>query len=913
MLLVPEYIRILKSYSTLARLRNKMSDYYGVINCFVELEGLNIRYQMSLSDQVTLLNIVRHAYQMIGNQEKADELERIIEEVLKEKAEESLPPEIAFHPTVLRYNSDEYHALLRYFNDTLSAFHQTPSEDARSHLFCSIVYYAIGEVKQAKDALNKVLTLTQEGESYWLRATACGILGNLRYQMSEYTGALDEYAQAEKLAEQFSNSKKFLAKIYGNMGNAYYNLNLYQEAIQQYKAMVDIAKGENEHELQIKARIAIGNCHYGMGNFDDALANYTMAIENLSNDPEHNELLAIINVNIGNVYYKQKEYKQALDYQKLAHQSVTQDENLKVWAISKLNMGELELLLGNNEKAIEYCEDALKAIADKPLLESKWRAYYYLGKAYEAKGIEDTAVEEYEKAIQIIEDIRAVITEDTQKASFIANKMDVYERMISLLFNRGEFAKALYYCERAKARAFLDLLGGAEIGGQKKLEVTTQQLIREQHRASIQVSNFQSEGALKLSELDKFYPTDESTTLVERLSKVVQEQQQIATSLRLANPEEAFMRNITPLNAEQIQALLPEDTVILEYYLGKEIALAFAITQNRVVSKILPLNSVQITRRVERFRQRVNTSLNTLQFQSFQEVSSDLYKGLIAPVESELEGKTRICIVPHGILHHLPFSALIVTPDNREDIEFSPPEFLIQKYMLFYSPSASVLQYACNKNPHQMESILAFGNPKYPEGWQTLKESEAEAEEIAKQFNREPLIGEEAKEQIAKRDSSNVDVLHFATHGVLNQQFPLESKILLSKGDEEDGNLTVAEVFNLDLHAYLVALSACETGKAQSYISKGKFPAGDDLVGLSRAFIYAGTPSVIATLWQVNDKSTRLLMEQFYKELKDMKPSERDKAKALQNAQIALLHSVEGSQYRHPFFWAPFILVGDWR
>jgi len=303
----------------------------------------------------------------------------------------------------------------------------------------------------------------------------------------------------------------------------------------------------------------------------------------------------------------------------------------------------------------------------------------------------------------------------------------------------------------------------------------------------------------------------------------------------------------------------------------------------------------------------------------FNEAAGVLYKQLIEPLVPHIKGKELI-IVPHDVLHYLPFHAL-VGPDGR---------YLIEKYPVYYLSSASLLQFVQEKRKAGGEKVLAFGNPDLGDPEKNLEYAELEAEEVKAVYPESTVyVKKEASEEKSKSLSPKYDVLHFATHAQLNEDDPLSSAILLVKGGKEDGRLEVREIFGMDLKANLVVLSGCDT-------ALGKLSTGDELVGLTRAFIYAGTPSVVASLWSVDDSSTAQLMASFYRNLKTM-----SKAEALRQAQLELIRgegrsdlyakrgvggigklgetpeAQPGSQgssslsTSHPYFWAPFILVGD--
>src|SRR5262249_22548388 len=305
--------------------------------------------------------------------------------------------------------------------------------------------------------------------------------------------------------------------------------------------------------------------------------------------------------------------------------------------------------------------------------------------------------------------------------------------------------------------------------------------------------------------------------------------------------------------------------------------------------------------------------------EKFNESSTFLYQELIQPILPYASGKELI-IVPHDVLHYLPFHALR-SPDGR---------YLIEKYPVYYLSSASLLQFVTEKRKTGGEKVLAFGNPDLGDPEKNLEYAEVEAEEEKAAYQESSVyIRKEATEEKSKTLTANRDIIHFATHAELNEDDPLSSAVLLAKGGKEDGRLEVREIFGMDLKANLVVLSGCDT-------ALGKLSTGDELVGLTRAFIYAGSPSVVASLWSVDDSSTARLMASFYRNLKTM-----SKVEALRQAQLELIRGEGRSDLlarrgvggigklgeisksesapqdpasiftSHPYFWAPFILVGD--
>ena len=284
-------------------------------------------------------------------------------------------------------------------------------------------------------------------------------------------------------------------------------------------------------------------------------------------------------------------------------------------------------------------------------------------------------------------------------------------------------------------------------------------------------------------------------------------------------------------------------------------------------------------------------------------LSRELYETLIGPASKELKNIRALCIVPDGLLWTLPFQALTSTRGS----------YLVQEYALHYAPSLSVLVEMNSRStkPDVAGSLVAFGNPvigrdeKLNQDLCPLPEAEAEVAAVATTVRspaKKIFIGREAQEKTFKALAPEYSTIHLATHGVLDNRDPLYSHLLLTKteGDvENDGWLEAREIMNLRLNAELAVLSACETGN-------GRISPGEGVIGMSWAFLVAGTRSMLVSQWRVNSASTAQLMKNFYQVLAK-RPNTIDKAEALRQASLRLL---KDPRYRHPFYWAGFALVG---
>jgi CHAT domain-containing protein len=337
------------------------------------------------------------------------------------------------------------------------------------------------------------------------------------------------------------------------------------------------------------------------------------------------------------------------------------------------------------------------------------------------------------------------------------------------------------------------------------------------------------------------------------------------------------------LGLEDVQDKLDEHVTLLSYFVLKDRMLVFLVTR-------LDFEVIEIDVSVENLGNRISylyQILSLRQPDAARQAAEDLYELVITPLAAFLH-TPQLAIVPHGLLHYLPFAALR-DPDTEQ--------YLTEQYTLVNLPSASALPFikqnavGCN-----LTSPLVLGNPTGDADLPSLRFAEQEARAIAAVYDVEPILGVAATEGIVREHVAEAGILHLAAHGGYNPFNPLFSTIFLAPDENYDGRLEVHEVYSLNLkHTDLVVLSACQT-------QLGELSAGDELVGLTRAFFFAGTPTVIASLWRVDDEATAILMERFYRHLQ----AGLGKAAALRQAQLDML-----VDYPDPYYWAGFVLSGD--
>lgn len=484
-------------------------------------------------------------------------------------------------------------------------------------------------------------------------------------------------------------------------------------------------------------------------------------------------------------------------------------------------------------------------------------ALFERGQIAEREGQRKEAIDYYRRAIEVIERQRSSINTEASRIGFVGDKQQVYHRLVAALIAEGQAAQAFEYVERAKARALVDLLAS-------KQDFATPSAAPQQ--VAMLVKDWDQ------VEEDSRVPVRSSEESSRRSARGVQ----VRANLQAASPELASLVMVTETASSAIQALLAPDETLLEYYYQGDDLYAFVVTRGTV--KGVKLNGANLAQEVEAFRK----ALQDPKSGDVGALSRNLHGRLIQSVATQVTTK-HVLIVGHGALHYLPFTAL---SDGAG--------YLVDQYSLRLLPSASVLQFLKGRQAQQGGSLLAFGNPDLGDAQYDLKFAQDEVQAIAKTFPQaKVLVRQEATKGAFKSLGPQFSYLHLATHGKFDPDAPLKSGLLLAKDAQEDGFLSLGDLYSLRLNADLVILSACETGL-------GKISNGDDVVGLTRGFLYAGSSSIVASLWEVDDRATSLLMTEFYANLK-----KGDKREALRQAQLTTK-----KQYPHPFYWAAFQLTG---
>lgn len=547
-----------------------------------------------------------------------------------------------------------------------------------------------------------------------------------------------------------------------------------------------------------------------------------------------------------------------------------------------LVLGDAARAEGRAAEALHHYDaaQALPGIADVPDL--GWRLHFGRGRAAEALKRSEDALREYLAAVEIIERTRRQLTSDRARTGYLDDKREVYGALVRLLLRLNRPAEAFRVAERLRAEGYLELVTrSAALSGAGPGSVPPDLLARIRHlQQSIEQELRQSGSDQRGGVL---------TTYREELRLAEADWARAVGALTSRSPWARALTADVPSAAAVQRRLAPHDALV-QFVVDADETVAFVLRRDAIHATILPVGARALRTRVELLRGLLAQTATD----EWQVPATRLNAELIDPLRRNgwLDGVGRLYFVPHAELNYLPFAVL------RRQVA-GGARLLVQDASLIVLPAATALVQAA---PRRLAAgaLLAMA-PARPR----LPFARREVETLGGLFpvaGREVLVGAEATEARFKREVGRFRVIHLATHGFFNRVNPLFSGVDLEATGDDDGRLQVFEILGLSLSAELVTLSACDTALGAGELTD--LPAGEELVGLTRAFLSAGSRHVLATLWEINDRATAPLMEEFYRATRERSPA--DALAAVMRRRLAT-----GGREAHPYYWAPFVLVGD--
>jgi CHAT domain-containing protein len=847
---------------------------------------------------------------------------------------------------------------LDYLQKCLAIFEEVGDKQgqARALQAMGVAYDTQRRFELAVECYDKSLALSAVAGDRNLTALILNSLGLAHSSLGHYELGLEFYQKSRVLSEEL-NDKGTLNMALNNIATYHTARGRYGEALdylhRSLKVLEEMGSAGDRRSLAYKLQ-NIGLVYRRQGHLDQALAyarkslaileeiDDKFGVANLQNNIgviyksqglseqslewfqkslqryeglQHKGGIARCLNNIGDAYRLQGRYKEAEEHLLKSLRLREEGRDRGAVSLSLNNLGRLYQDQGRYAEMLDVSRRAADLTEELNDPEELWKAQERTGRALRGLGQTAEARRSFVAAVSTVEALRREAAGgEQQQQSFLENRLSPWLGMVELLASQKEYAEALTYAERSKARVLLDALQAGRAGLRRSLSERERQ-DEEGRRLRLVSLNSQLASEARREKPD----ASRVAALRAEIEKARLEYEDFEARLYVAHPELRVQRGEAPvITSDELAALLPDSaSALLEYVVADDATYLFTVTKSagkaeaEVRLYTLPVKREELARQTEAFRsQLAGRDLG------FRASAARLYELLLKPAEAQLRGKTNLVIAPDNTLWDLPFQALL--NGGRR--------FVLEDASVSYAPSLTVLREMAKRRKSRGRTaapatLLALGNPLHESaavgGAATalrdgklapLPEAEQEVKALGRLYGvgrSKVYTGAEAREDRFKSEAGKAGILHFAAHGLVDNASPMYSHLALAGGGAgEDGLLEAGELTRLELKAELAVLSACET-------ARGRTAAGEGMIGLSWAMFIAGVPSIVVSQWKVESAGTRELMVNFHRGLLSTPgegKSPPTKSEALRQAAQKLMKNPETN---HPFYWAGFVLVGD--
>lgn len=944
--------------SSIGDIYSILSDYEPAVRAYEK--GLKLRQTAGDNDgENDSFNEIGYAFSYLGNYVRALEfLNRALKYSETHAGADNKPRRLAQtlnNIGEVYYAKGDLHESLNYFNRALDLWTKTEdrSGQALAYLNLGYTYYDSGDIRQATSNYQKSLSMWQAIDDPRGEALARTALGGAYSITGEKQLALNAHTDAMKTLRRLGDHLGEAAALNG-IGRAYEDLSQDRIALDNYIEARRLYGKAGKTDYEAISNYYVGRVYRSLGDISAALKSFNDCIAlSLKAGNRRFEIYALKDIaiihNLNGDRTKALElFGKALEF----YQSAA-DKRGEAYALS--GIGYTHLLLNQPLEASRFFESALslsRSIMDRS---AEVSCLYYAATAARDQNSTDKALEYIRESVQLIESMRTKVISRDLRVSYLASVHDHYEFYVDLLMqldkrrpNQGYAARAFEISEQGKARSLLDSLTEATVEFSSQSDPLLASRLKELRDSLNAKAEFQM----------RLMNGAHTPELAEQTDKEIRDLRaaynQTEAQLRAQSPRYANLISAQLVKPQDVQSQLEkQNTTLVEFALGSEKSYAWIVSATSIAGYELPKRTV-----LEESILRVNELLTARQpvkgesgsqYQQRVEAAEAKYwteaarlsRQLLGPMKAELRDR-RLLIVPDGALQYVPFEALPFPQEegatNQTEESTTP---IVVKQEVIKLPSAAVLSAVRHEGTSGSKTIVILADPVFssddermPATIRSASYRQAEQEfGLATENNslRDTVYigrlaatqreGEEIMSLIPGTDAKLVSgfdanhtfvlsselsqyrVIHFATHGIINAEHPELSGVVLSlvdrDGKSQNGFLRLHEIYNLPLHADLVVLSACQTGLGKDF-------KGEGLIGLTRGFMYAGSKSVIATLWKVDEEATTELMRHFYEGLflKGLTP-----AAALRQSKIAIWKE---KRWRSPFFWAAFELHGEY-
>jgi len=805
-----------------------------------------------------------------GRYADAFSVARIAEQWLKENGDNDGYARLCTAVANAYFRLDQHQRSSEYYTIAAHLFEEIGDRAALAKVYLDLGYalYRLDQYEQSDAMHEQAEQVSREMQLDALEEQAQYNRAYLHYLRGLYSQALQGFS---RIRQKLTGSSRYLALCDLDEAEIYLQLNLSKDAATLANRAIEQFNRLGMRDEEAKARTSYGVALMQMRRFVEALEIFRTAQEGFE-DEGNDYWVALLEVHAADVHLALQRYSEA---RSLAADARERFETLGIPSrrmLSLVLLVRIAIALGEVTTAEEHLTE-ISSIVDGNHVPLLLFPYHVLcGQVAEIKKLWKQAERAYCLAAEDLEQHQTRLRHDDLKVTFLQGRNQVYEALVRLnLETKDEsVGTAFSWCERAKSRGLVELLA--------------------QHLPSVQAredSLRRRIGRLR-EELNVHYmqsrPETRSRQAVLNFETIVTKEREIARALRevaIKDSEYVSLQQVNVAGLQEVQQFIPDRTTLIEYFITQEELIAFVISRRsaRAVRRLAYAGHVRALH--EKLSFQLDNFLLGREFirahsEQILEVTTHylqaLHKTLVEPLLAEIS-TPHIIIVPHGSLHHLPFHAF-----------YDGSCYLSDRFEITYAPSASVLRY-CMEKPEVADAppvIVGVADTNAP-----MVDFEVSA--MRKIFPEATVLaGEQADRERFSRAAQCASFVHVATHAIYRRDNPMFSSFKLA-----DGYVTALDLFSMNCQANLVALSGCQSGL-------GQVAESDDLLGLTRGFLYAGARSLLMSLWTVSDESTVTLMNEFYKEWR----AGATRARALQTA-MRTVHLT----YPNPFYWAPFVLV----
>lgn len=819
-----------------------------------------------------------------------------------EMAERKLDESLSSLARMYAYNVGDLKKARKYFEETLVAIEASAA--VRKKALDEDKYFtAEQKAKMTKEELAKHEETQAQTRDMKIaldamsQAMAYMNLAEISQEEGDLKGALAQADKAMKVADDLPKGgyinifelfrARVRARVLGDMASLHAESGDIELALKELDQTIAIKREIGQDEWTAQSLIQAADLAYqkndlaGAGRMVEQARQIFVAAHKLNSVVNATNFLAII----------ARDQDKLDEAAKFADQALTlarQTGNLGAVSGSARTLASIRVKQNKLDEAKSLIEEAQAADGRTGSLSDRIATLGIAGEILEARGDNDKALETYKEAVKLVESVRATAASESAFADVKRNYRP-YERIVRILIKLNRAEDAFDYLNRAKSKKLQDTLKLSNLKSEDKaVQALLDKATSEDNKLKLSSAQLDAEKAKPKEQQDK--------AKVENLSRVVAQSKEecfrLNEAIKAKNPNWEKFMTLTPQMLNKTQEDIPPDAIIVQYApLGDELYI-FLVTNSSMKIAVAPAKPADVFKKILTVRKQITTGESGA---PLTKNLTSLYDILIGPVEADIAGSKVLAFVPNGLFYYLPMQALAKKGPSGE------LRYLIEDKQIAYLSAADVMGVVQPPNARKArDGMTAFGNPTGA----NLPAAEAEVKGIAEVFpSTEAVFGSNVtKKAVEAEDKLKKRILHFATHGVLDPSTPLNSYIQLATADTPElARLTLGEIGGLSLRKVdLVTLSACQTA------TENKEPDGTEVTTLASAFSNAGANTVLASLWSVGDESTKEFMVEFYRQL----ASGASKSAAVQSAAVKLM---KNPKFSRPLYWAPFVLMGDWR